>query len=74
MLLGSRRGEDQEKDCDDDVSTPVGYAWGILWDTDRGTGQLYKAMERYQKGGEYCQQTFNAKGEPEPEHCESKLQ
>jgi len=63
-------GRNKKKICDDDVSTPVGYAWGILWETDKDTGQFYKSMERYQKDGKNCQQTFGVEGDPGPEHCD----
>lgn len=59
----------KSKICGDYAPSPVGYSYGILWEADEATGALHKTMEKYQKDGKSCQQFFDAKGNPEAEHC-----
>lgn len=65
-------GDEQQKKklCEDRNESPVGYSYGVLWETDKATGELNKTMERYQKDGKSCQQFYNADGTTGPESCQ----
>ncbi len=60
----------KRKLCVDSNETPVGYTYGIMWETPKSTGKTNKTMERYQKDGKSCQQFYNADGTAGPESCQ----
>lgn len=65
-------GEAQKKKkiCSDRTTSPVGYSFGILWETDKNAGDYYKSMERYQEDGKSCQQFYNVDGTTGPKNCQ----
>lgn len=62
----------KKKICGDSLTSPVSYTNGILFETEKNTGEFFKTMERYQKDGKSCQQLFDAKGTVGAENCQDK--
>lgn len=63
------QGQPERKICSDRNESPIGYATGILWEIEKGTGNAIKTMETYQKDGKSCQQQYNKDGSLGPESC-----
>jgi hypothetical protein len=63
------QGQAEKKICSDRSESPVGYATGILWEIEKGTGKAIKALETYQKDGKSCQQHYEKDGSLGPESC-----
>lgn len=63
------QGQKEKKICGDRNESPVGYATGILWEIEKGTGNAVKAMETYQKDEKSCQQHYEKNGSLGPESC-----
>jgi hypothetical protein len=63
------QGQKEKKICCDRNESPVGYTNGILWEIEKGTGNIVKAMETYQKDGKSCQQHYEKDGSLGPESC-----
>lgn len=63
------QGQKEKKICGDRNESPIGYASGILWEIEKGTGDAVKTMETYPKDGKSCQQHYNKDGSAGPESC-----